>query len=91
MVEKLETLAIVARCFCLINIILTDELFVGVGLKKSFDLMLYAHDKQLRSCWDASYLTTLFLGNPHGSSLPVLSEHSFASNWRKNGHLILAN
>ena len=55
MIEKLETLAIVARCFCLINIILTDELFDGVGLKKAFDLMLYAHDKQLRSCWDASY------------------------------------
>ena len=42
--------------------------------------MLYAHGKQLRSCWDGQLLITLFLGKSLGGSLPVFSAHSFASN-----------
>ena len=45
-----------------------------------FDLMIYVHGKQLRSCWEGQYLTTLFQGKPPGGSLPVLSAHSFTSN-----------
>ena len=43
-------------------------------------MLLDVHSKQLRSCWDSSYFTSLFLGKPPGGSLPVLSAHSFASN-----------
>ena len=39
-----------------------------------FDLMLYVHGKQLRSCWDGHLL------NHTGGILPVSSAHSFASN-----------
>ena len=45
-----------------------------------FDLMLYIHGKQLRSCLDGQlHLTTLFLGKPPRSSLPEFSACYFAS------------
>ena len=47
-----------------------------------FDLLLYVHGKQLRSCRDGQLLnlfTTLFLGKPT-SSLHVFSANSFVSN-----------
>ena len=46
-----------------------------------FDLLLYVHSKQLRSCLDGQLLiTTLFLGKPTRGSQLISSAHSFASN-----------
>ena len=45
-----------------------------------FDLMLYIHGKQLRSCWDGQLLHHTVPGQAFAGSLPVLSAHSFTSN-----------
>ena len=45
-----------------------------------FDLMLYIHSKQLRSCWDGQLLNHIVPGKPTRGSLSVFSAHSFARN-----------
>ena len=53
----------------------TPELFVCL-----FDLMLYVHGKQLRSCWDGQLLNHIVPGQASRGSSPVLSALSFVSN-----------
>ena len=51
---------------------------IHINLPCLFELMLYIHGLQLRSCRDV--LSTLFLGKPPRSRLPVPSAHLFAYN-----------